>query len=866
MTDCCAVIEVTPPDVPVIEVEFGTTGLPGAIAQDAPADGKQYARINSTWEENSAAKTVVTPSGGIFETNTQEALEGIDTRVSAIEAGGSVTKATLTQTLSASQDVDLTLNQPVSIGPVVSVTIEVANDGLVNSDWDIGVNETRFDVYDSAYATTLTPSATSGEIVFTLGSGSFSASDIGKTITGNGGTAILVDVSGRAITSVAFNNTSAIASGNWSMVSGLFGASGFTVSGDVVYDAAPTYTGTSFSTASQTGGISDATIIDANFWVLDPVRREAYKYDSSGEYTGLKFSTTAQDLSPAGIEGDAGKYWIAGGATNRVYRYADNPGSYTGNTFQTDDDGSRGIAFDGTYFWVYDINDRVIRQYTSAGGYTGFSFSAPAAAEDLFCDGTSIFAVSNTTDDVREYDFSGNLVSSFSVSSEMTTPRAIVKYNNEFWITSAVDGAIYVYSSSGTYTGTFYFIVDGVGNGAVGCTVVGDKFWFNYRTAERLHEWDPATQALTGVIIDTSPETVSNPEGVAWDGSSFWVLGNTSDFNVYQYTPTPAYDGFSFNVASQLSEVRGVTVSDSNTLFVTGIDGSLNSVVREYTRSGSSLGSAFDISDISDVGSIHNSGSGYWIADLSSSQFRFYNYSGAFSGISFSSTTPAGLYTAAVEDESGAVWIANDQSESLYKYESQTANATITNTYIGTITNSQGTIDTSLWTDINSIIANETLNGGEAYYSFSNDNHVTWTVRQIGQGERQIVRNNGGTWEFNSNVIYQNTTWTAASVNDELKALEECLSEPQNRMSGSDLAALHDAEQFTLADDLDLFMGVAAPSSSNIPLADGVTINYDAQAYGRGAINGTDYTWIAFNDTTVRVTAITPGNYKIRVV
>jgi len=102
--------------------------------------------------------------------------------------------------------------------------------------------------------------------------------------------------------------------------------------------------------------------------------------------------------------------------------------------------------------------------------------------------------------------------------------------------------------------------------------------------------------------------------------------------------------------------------------------------------------------------------------------------------------------------------------------------ATVTNSFETIVTNG-GQIDTTYWTDINSMTADETLNNGNVYYAVSNNDHTTWNVIDNTDGIRPIVRNNGGTWEYNSNTTYTSTTWVAGSTNSELATLSEALED-----------------------------------------------------------------------------------------
>jgi len=156
---------------------------------------------------------------------------------------------------------------------------------------------------------------------------------------------------------------------------------------------------------------------------------------------------------------------------------------------------------------------------------------------------------------------------------------------------------------------------------------------------------------------------------------------------------------------------------------------------------------------------------------------------------------------------------------------------------------------------------------GTIYYAISTDDRTTWSVVDDTNGERDIVRNNAGTWEYNSNATYGSETWTAGATNTELATLEEAIGTAQNQMDKTQLDAVTDANHITLGNDLDLaiiFNGhsdaVAGASS------DGVSINYDANTLNEGAVLGTDYDFDYPASTKVRITSLGNYNLKVRVV
>lgn len=73
-------------------------------------------------------------------------------------------------------------------------------------------------------------------------------------------------------------------------------------------------------------------------------------------------------------------------------------------------------------------------------------------------------------------------------------------------------------------------------------------------------------------------------------------------------------------------------------------------------------------------------------------------------------------------------------------------------TYEVSVTNVGGQIDTTTWLDLNTMAGDQDAGDGEVYYAVSTDGRTTWSVIKEGDGVRPIVRDNAGTWEYNSNT------------------------------------------------------------------------------------------------------------------
>jgi len=111
-------------------------------------------------------------------------------------------------------------------------------------------------------------------------------------------------------------------------------------------------------------------------------------------------------------------------------------------------------------------------------------------------------------------------------------------------------------------------------------------------------------------------------------------------------------------------------------------------------------------------------------------------------------------------------------------------------------------------------------------------------------------------------------TWVNGTNNNEHATLQEALgAQALNRMNKAQLDAVADAYHFSQdsADTLDLMIAPYAASGSS-PISDGVTINYDAEAIVREAVNGIDYIAEFPQNDKVKIKSLINGNLKIRII
>ncbi|MFZ2777638.1 MAG: FISUMP domain-containing protein, partial [Candidatus Moraniibacteriota bacterium] len=141
--------------------------------------------------------------------------------------------------------------------------------------------------------------------------------------------------------------------------------------------------------------------------------------------------------------------------------------------------------------------------------------------------------------------------------------------------------------------------------------------------------------------------------------------------------------------------------------------------------------------------------------------------------------------------------------------------------------------NTSVWTGISSASLTETLSGQNINYSASFDGRTTFRIYDSTSGNsgwRPIARNNGGTWQYNSNATAgaTNVTWTNSTTNNQNSSISQAVAISANQMTGTQFQAVNSSAWsggFTPG-TLDFAMSFKTTDSTQNPTLDQITINY----------------------------------------
>ena len=577
------------------------------------------------------------------------------------------------------------------------------------------------------------------------------------------------------------------------------------------YDSVSFSVGTQETTPSDIVFNNDGTKIFVSGLAGDDINEYTLStaYDISTMSFVDSFSVTSQSIfSPQSVafNSDGTKMYVLSNDTpDTVFQYSltafdVSTASYDSISFaiNTNSDNAQGITFspDGTKMYIADDGANTIDQYTiprkltlgsgsfasadvgktieansgkfvltsAAGAFS--ETTAPTSYAQVASGSWEMYAVVyNTTDGDLElsktqqntYDIStASFSQSFSVNTEDGLPRGMA-FNNDgtkmYMVGSATDN---VYQ----YTLTTGFDVSTASYDSVSLNVGpqdtepqgiawnndGTKLYLVGRTGSDLNEYtlttafDISTATYNDRFALSGIETT--PTDMAWnnDGTKAFVIGETGDM-VYEFSVSTAYD------ITSLTYVRGQSVSAKDTE-PTGMAfnsdgtklyfiGSLNDSIHEYD-----LGSAFNLTSMT--------------------------FNQSFS-VTSQDTNPQCLR---FNSDGSKIYAIGTSSDSVHEYTIGTTSIPTGYHAVHTTTST----DSTYWTDINSMTVDETAGDGSIFYCVSTDDRSTWKIAHNTNGIRSIVRNNSGTWQYNSNGTYASTTWTNATTNTELNALQEAMT------------------------------------------------------------------------------------------
>jgi len=307
----------------------------------------------------------------------------------------------------------------------------------------------------------------------------------------------------------------------------------------------------------------------------------------------------------------------------------------------------------------------------------------------------------------------------------------------------------------------------------------GTKFYICNAQQNEIYEntlstpYDLST-ATQSANINFNPAGETNPNGIFFkpDGLTMWIAARSA--YIYKFDLTTAWDlstascdatsALNYEDMSGHNYSFGLFFKPDGTKFY--VCSTSQDVVREFT-----LSTAWDINTLTANGEELTPQSGVGTrgvfitpdgtrgyVTMNNDRVKEFEMSTAWDITSASMTTNE-FNTSSQDGDITGIYSNNDGSKMylldagaggmIYQYSIGEIFAATDAYHVG-VTNSGGRIDSAFWTDINSMTADEAANSGTVHYAVSTDARTIWNVASGSSGVRQIVRNNSGTWQYNS--------------------------------------------------------------------------------------------------------------------
>ena len=536
----------------------------------------------------------------------------------------------------------------------------------------------------------------------------------------------------------------------------------------------------SFSVSSQTTSLSDVAFDDTGkkMFVIANSPDEIFQYNlttafdvSTASYSNKNFSYANQEADGMGLafNNDGTKFYIAGADGDHIIEYdmtgsslSLGSGSFasgdvgktiyanSGSVVLTDTAGSYTVvtALSSTnqvasgdwqmYALVYDSTADVIALSNYAEGYDLASLVSDGVSGNVnqdnnpngvafSADGSKMYTVGSNGDAVYEYALS----TAFNPST--------LTYTQNFSVASllALPEGIFFKPD-----GTKFFIIDAnnYNDGTQGV------YAYDMSTA-----WDISTASYNSDYI-TIGGTNNGPRDVWFssDGTKMFWCGAQGNHTVYKWTLSTAWDVStatatqSLNINVRETGVKGLVLSSDGTKLYTigqGFD-----TINQWTMS-----TAYDLSTAT------------WQNNAKD--------------ISAVETQPTGITFNA---DGTKLYIVGTYTTHVNQFTTQQLYAVT-----GYQPAISSTIDSTYWTDLNSMTATNAVGNGNVFYAISNDAKANWSILDNSSGVRKIVKNNGGTYQVNTNSTYGSETWANAATNTEVAALREAMTSASSTLGYS---------------------------------------------------------------------------------
>ncbi len=198
------------------------------------------------------------------------------------------------------------------------------------------------------------------------------------------------------------------------------------------------------------------------------------------------------------------------------------------------------------------------------GGSAGFIIKLPPSAP------TKFFVIDDAANDrTYQYASSGDLtIDDFRLNNGNTAPRGAVSNatGSTVWVADK-NRNVYVYSNSGALQGSW--TASSLSSTAVveGVATNGTDFWIVDNKTDKVFRHTGAASRISGSQSAASSFVLNNantnPKGIVTDGTYVWVLNDSSTDKIFKYTVSGSYLG-SWAIDTANKSPTGLTIDPTN--------------------------------------------------------------------------------------------------------------------------------------------------------------------------------------------------------------------------------------------------------------------------------------------------------------
>jgi len=651
----------------------------------------------------------------------------------------------------------------------VSVYEEIPQTDLTNSIWDVITNDLGFTLVDSAYSVTLTPAATTGgSIEFTLGSGSWASTDLGKVIknksAGESGEARVISVASGVATcliTVTFTNTDAIASGDWEMYSGEFTSGSFELS-NATTESLTSGTPAVFESAS-TAFISVAMLTSTKAIV-------AYQDGGNSSYG------TACILDVSGSTITAGTAVVFESATTIYISVAMLTSTKAIVTYRDIGNSSYGTAC------ILDVSGSTITAGTPA----------------VFESATTIY---------------------ISVAM-LTSTKAIVAYQDDE--NSSYGTACILDVSGSTITAGTAVVFESASTAYISVAMLtSTKAIVTYRDIGN-------SSYGTACILDVSGSTITAGTPAVFESASTYytsVTMLTSTKAIVAYRD----DGNSEYGTACILDVSGSTITagtavvfeSATTIYISVAMLTSTKAIVTYRDSGNSSYGTACILDVS--GSTITAGTPVVFESATTIYISVAMLTSTKAIVAYQDAGNSLYGTSAIIDTETALYVTDQHVSAISGAD------TVDTTFYADLNSVTATETLNSQTanyvfSFNPTLVSNVVTGG----SFIVIGNGETAARTIASSLASVHGGADGTWYYNSNATYASETWSTSTVNTTAGAVEQAQTVAANNMSGTDVGNVADGNWPAFGTKFALGIVLKSTSTSATPSVDKVLFDYDA--------------------------------------